>query len=349
MMILVASLAFAGSKELINDGCACDGTSETVGFQGGFIDGECWASVFVADAADYPYTLDYVNMFVGPSGEELFDVYVYQVDGSNKPSASLGGESVQITGSQDSLAQVQMSDIGMDTYTVTEGNIAVVVCLDGFDGEPAIARDVDGADYKNRSWINASGLGWYQASQLGVNGDWIMRLGIQTGASDTDTDTDADTDTDSDSDADTDTDADGDADTDTDSDTDVVPLELYAISPASAKQGEAVSLLLAGAGFVSGAAAHIGGIDITGPDVKSDGNMTGRSPQSLTAGVYDVDVVNPDGTSAYLAAAFTVEDDESDSGTDKSTGLCGCANTSNAGAYWLAGFGVVALLRRRRV
>lgn len=141
-------------------------------------------------------------------------------------------------------------------------------------------------------------------------------------------------------------DTEGDADTDADSDTDTGPIELYAISPASAPEGEAVNVVLSGAGFVTGAAAHIGGVSLTGTEVQADGTVSGRTPTSLPAGEHDVEVVNPDGTSAYIASAFTVEGEE-----EKEAGLCGCAASPITGfggaLLGLLALVPLALVRRR--
>lgn len=343
-LLLLALTASAARYELVNDGCACDGSSESVGFQQGFVDGECWASTFVPDPAHYPFTVTDVTMLVGPSGTGTFDVYLYSVDASNEPDARLDGEAVQIEGSQSTLAQVDLAEAGIDVGVVTDGNLAVVVCLDGHDGSPAIARDADGVDHRDRSWIYGdigAGPSWYQASMLGVNGDWIVRLGIETDAGGDTGDTGGGDTGGDDTGATDDT---GGGDTgggDSGGDTEAAALELYAISPASAAEGQAVNVVLSGAGFQEGADARIGGVSLTGTAVQDDGTISGRTPTALPAGVHDVEVENPDGTSAYLAAAFTVDAAEA--------GGCGCATGRGGGTgAWLAGIVVAGLAARRR-
>src|SRR4051812_24409562 len=97
MLIL---LPLALSTELKNDSCACDGGDDTVYFQGGFVDGECWGSTFHPDAADYPFTPEYVTFLVGRSGTEYVDIFLYEVDGDGKPTTQILGDAVQVTGSQ---------------------------------------------------------------------------------------------------------------------------------------------------------------------------------------------------------------------------------------------------------
>lgn len=319
LLALLISLPAAHSTELKNDSCRCDGTEESVTFQTGFVDGECWASVYEPSPSDYPFTPEYVTVLAGPSGEAIFGMYLYNVDSNNKPTSMVGGEGFALAGSENALSTLRFDEAEVVLDPITEGNIAIVMCFDGHSSNPTIANDTNGTSQENLNWIQAGGQ-WATAKSFGVNGDWIMRVGWGEGDADTDTDSDSDTD----------------VDTDTDSDTDVGELDLYAITPASTKEGTAVDVLISGEGFVQGAQVHIGGIALTGTTVQDDGQITGRSPTALPAGVHDVDVVNPDGTSSYLAGAFTVE------------GGCGCSSGAagtTIGMAWL--FGVAALLRRR--
>ncbi len=319
MLLSILISTFALARELKNDGCVCNGDDETVVFQTGFVDGECWASTYHPDPADYPFTPEWVNFLIGPSGEGyFFDVFLYQVNASGQPTTQLMGDAASINGSSQNLSQVNLIDFKQDIPEITSGDLAVVVCFDGHSSTPTIANDVDGLDHPDRNWIFANSR-WYAAGDLGVEGDWIMRLGW---GNEGDADTDADADSDADSDADTDTDTNGE-------------IELYSITPAVTKAGTSVDLTILGQGFVEGATAHIGGLALTGAQVRDDGTLTGRSPSALPAGTHDVDIVNPDGSSSYLAAAFTVE------------GGCGCGTGSAAGWWGLAAGAAVVLGRRR--
>lgn len=322
MLLALALSLSASARELKNDGCRCDGSKENVTFQTGFVDGECWASTYVPTSSDYPFTPEWVTFFVGPSGEGYFDIFLYTIDGDNAPQTLLVGDAALVQGTQENLNQVYWADFKVDVPEITQGNVAVVACFDGHSSTPTIANDDDGLDHPDRNWVFADmdGTGsmeWHSSSELGVRGDWIMRLGW----GETDADADADADSDSDSDA----------------DTDAGEVELYSIAPNSTPQGTAVDVTIFGQGFQQGAQAHIGGLALTGPQVRDDGTLTGRSPTSLPAGTHDVDVVNPDGSSAYLAAAFTVDG-----------GGCGCG--LGHGDFGVGGLlaGVVVVLARRR-
>jgi hypothetical protein len=153
----------------------------------------------------------------------------------------------------------------------------------------------------------------------GGSGSWVIRA-VAGSEGDADTDTDSDT------------------DTDADTDTTTVPIELYAISPATTAEGVAVELVILGEGLQAGASAFIGGLSVTGGTVQDEGTFSGRSPTALLAGTHDVEVRNPDGTSDYLAAAFTVEGEPKDEGCGSGGARGGLlAWGALAGLVWLRG------------
>lgn len=305
-LLALSTPAPAAEVWLKVDGFDDSGNPSEVGFQMGFVDGECWAVVYTPEPEHYPFTFKYVDALIGNRGVGDFVVNFYTLSGTEMSTATyLGGEMAEITGSDDSMNRLTVDELELGLPSVTEGNVAVSYCFSGHSGTPAIARDTDGMDYANQNWIYASDGRWYKSQMFGLTGDWIQRLAIET-------DGDADTDADSDSDTDTDSDADTDSGID-------ASLTLGSITPTSADVGEAVDVVLIGTGFLDGAQARIGGISLTGTTVVNDETIQGRTPTSLPAGTHDVEVVNPDGDNAYLAAAFTVED-----------GKGGCATGSAA-------------------
>ena len=98
--------------------------------------------------------------------------------------------------------------------------------------------------------------------------------------------------------------------------------------------------MLSGQGFVTGAAATIGGLALTEATVENEGIVSGKTPTALPAGVHDVQVVNPDGDSAALSGAFTVE------GVEKSG--CGCGPQPLGVAMTWALPALALFVRRRR-
>ena len=94
-------------------------------------------------------------------------------------------------------------------------------------------------------------------------------------------------------------------------------------------------IVIIGAGFDEGAEARVGGLAFVGVNVVDTHTITARTPTTLPSGEHDVEVINPDGESAYLAGALTVE------------GGCGCHATA-AGPWWLVWPGLVAFIGLRR-
>jgi hypothetical protein len=158
---------------LQNDGFV---NGQQVGFQGGFIVDECWASVYEPEAGHYPFTIEGATMLVGGSFDQAaFLIAVYEVDGSNMPTTELGQGEIAIDGSQDRCAHVDFNSLLLDAGTIESGKFAIVVCHTLHAGYPSIARDGDNTITGNLNWIKASGIGWVQSQTFGLQGDWIMR------------------------------------------------------------------------------------------------------------------------------------------------------------------------------
>ncbi len=311
-MIILLGAALAG--ELKNDECEVGGADCSVTFQQGFVDGECWASVYEPQPSDYPFTPEYVEVFIGPDGDGYFEVSVWTVDADNIPEDRLGVEAGYFTGETDEIGSFSFAEAEVDLPVITEGKIAAVMCFEGHSSSPTIAND-DGLDYEDRNLIYAAGVGWGTNKDFGVKGDWIMRLTWDGGG-------DADTDTDTDTDADSDTDTDADADTDTGADP---ALLLYSITPNHSVLGVAEAVTLVGDGFVDGTRVLVGGLELSGAIVANEQTITGRIPTALPEGIHDVTVAAPDGSTALLAQGYTVEAAGCGCGWDGGISLAGVA------------------------
>lgn len=166
---------FVEPIELFNDGWI-DGNN--VSLQGGFVQDECWASVYVPDEDHYPFVVDAVRMLVG--GADVDDTFpftlsLYTVDGENRPDMEIGTASVDLTGMAGDFDVVNLGVAGIESPVITEGNFAIAVCFSSHDGFPGIAADSDGGlDYPDRNWIFSGGT-WTQSGDFGLTGDWIMR------------------------------------------------------------------------------------------------------------------------------------------------------------------------------
>ena len=88
--------------------------------------------------------------------------------------------------------------------------------------------------------------------------------------------------------------------------TSAAPPVADSIGPDSAMVGSSVFVTISGSNFQAGATATIGGVPLDNLTVVNDSTITGNSPSSLNAGVYNVVVSNPDGQFDQLPGAFTV-------------------------------------------
>jgi hypothetical protein len=85
-------------------------------------------------------------------------------------------EIVQVTGSDDALNEL---DLSAQQLVISGGSVRVE--LEWFqDSPPGIANDSDGF-VANVNYIYATPGIWFYADQLGVPGDWIIRMEIDTG------------------------------------------------------------------------------------------------------------------------------------------------------------------------
>ena len=171
--LLAVSMASAEEVTYQNDGWV---ENIAAGFQGGFVSGEIGAAVFVPEATDYPVQLTKVRFLFGGGDEGSMrevGIKVWKDTGGDSPGELLMDETVQITSSTNSFNEVDLSSAGI---SITEGSIRVGVAF-MHDGFPGVARDDDpGADFPNRNFIFAQGIGWVKSNLLGVNGDWVIRL-----------------------------------------------------------------------------------------------------------------------------------------------------------------------------
>lgn len=175
--LMTAVPAAAAVKELSNDSFAGSGS---VTCQIGFIEGESAAVKLVADPGDYPYQVKKVRMLVCPSSTSGFVILRLYEDntGTVLPGALIYEEIVQVTGADDALNEL---DLSQQAIVITSGSVRVE--LEWFQtSPPGIANDLDGF-VPNANYIYADPPGaWFYSNQLGVMGDWIVRMEIETGA-----------------------------------------------------------------------------------------------------------------------------------------------------------------------
>lgn len=328
---LLTPPAEAGSRWLQNDQFTGEGSAYIV-LQ--LAPDECVASLFETGASGTPFVFEKVQVLMlsenDASRSATFVVGFWSMDSQSFSSADLlGEEAAEFTSSSSAYNEVTVADLELDLPELNSSNVAVALCNVEHTGDPAVASDggasANTAEAKT-NWIYTGG-NWLDTKTVGATSNFIIRAcisgddvpdeGCGSGEGDADADSDVDSDTDSDSDADSD-------------------LALLTVTPATAVEGEAVSVVLLGQGFTDDAEARIGGIPLTGQALVNGETLTGRTPTTLPAGTHDVEVVQG-GESAILIGAFTVEGGKL------------CATRSGSGSAVAAGLALVlGLLSRRR-
>ena len=179
-MILTLTMAApvgAIVKELSNDSFSGIGS---VTCQVGFLEGESAAVKLTADSGDYPYQILKVRMHICPASTAGHVTLRISEDntGTVLPGPIIYEEIVQVTGSDDALNEV---DLSANNIFVDSGSVRVE--LEWFqDSPPGVSNDLDGF-VPNANYIFANPPGaWFYANQLGVTGDWIIRMEIETDA-----------------------------------------------------------------------------------------------------------------------------------------------------------------------
>lgn len=171
----MAAPAAAVVKELSNDSFAGIGS---VTCQIGFVETEVAASKLTADPSDYPYQILKVRMHICPASTSGFVILRLSEDNSGTvlPGPTIYEEIVQVTGSDDALNEI---DLSAENIIVTGGSVRVE--LEWFQNSPpGVSNDHDG-HVPNANYIYAVPPGfWFYADQLGVTGDWIIRMEIDT-------------------------------------------------------------------------------------------------------------------------------------------------------------------------
>jgi hypothetical protein len=171
---LVCSPLDAVEKTLQND--SFTGVGDLVCIPGFAVE-EIGAARFTAAPSDYPFTVERVQVLLCPDGPPVdLVVKVWNDDGSSvNPGTLLWDEIVTFTPSTSFLNEV---DLSLDDITIASGSVRVGIEFFFAGSPPGLARDLDGI-HAQANFIYAVPPGdWYFSQQLGVTGDWILRLVI---------------------------------------------------------------------------------------------------------------------------------------------------------------------------
>ncbi len=165
------SVGHAAIQILQNDGFVEDGS---VGFQSGFVVGERGAVTLgpVGEA----FQINKVQLLFGPSGTpETVNLMIFLDTGGDDPGTLLFEGEFDIQPSADAISEL---DISVEELQVAGGSIRVALEFQ-HNGAPSIARDDDGSIQSGRNWIYTAGT-WFDSSDFGLEGDWIVRAEIDT-------------------------------------------------------------------------------------------------------------------------------------------------------------------------
>ena len=175
---LLATPAGAIEKTLAND--SFTGVGDLVCIPGFAVD-EIGAARFTAAPTDYPFTLQRVQVLLCPDGPAVDLVLkIWQDDGASvEPGTLLWEEFVTFTPSSDFLNEV---DLSLENITIASGSVRVGIEFFFSGSPPGLARDLDGITPAANFVYAVPPSSWLFAEQLGVTGDWILRVVIDANA-----------------------------------------------------------------------------------------------------------------------------------------------------------------------
>jgi len=143
---------------------------------------DCWASVFQADASQYPFEIVGAIAAIGDAkGTFEFGIGVWAVDNMGMPETELASSSIAIDGATGDLTEIDFATLGLTLDPVEMGDFAIVMCHTEHMGQPTIAIDTDGTITEGNNWVFQQAMGeWVEAQDFfGIDGDFILRAVIQ--------------------------------------------------------------------------------------------------------------------------------------------------------------------------
>lgn len=139
------------------------------GFQGGFVAGECAASI-LGTAQPGQVRVSRVEVVVGgAAGTPILTVGVRSLAATGEPGDAVFEGMFPVTASDAGVLNVL--DLSANNVLVSSP-FAVSICF-SHSGLPGVARDSDGTITSDKNWVRAPG--WMRSSAVGLTGDWIIR------------------------------------------------------------------------------------------------------------------------------------------------------------------------------
>ena len=347
MLPLLVGTVFAGEVVLRNDTSFDDNYTPGDDIVINLVYPECAVSVLTPDPLDLPLDLTTIHvLYASGNGTHLGDLVYSEVglellptDGAPTGTGfDWGPETFVLTVSNDSLNELDLEDAasGWTALSMTEGSVAVHVCTpDPATGEAwpsgtGVMVDTNSPDDGNWMYTDLGGEDYFELSDLGVPGSWIIRAATASGAGGGD---------------DTGGGDDGGGD---DSGEQPGEPSIDSVVPDSTTEGNAEPVAVIGTDLMGATAIYFGGLPGSALVVTSDTTLQVTSPSGLPVGVHDVMAELGDGSTATLASAFTVSAEQTiATASSDDDGGCGCA-THGRSLGWLAVGLVAALVRRGR-
>lgn len=170
-MIIIALAANGNASTVLQNDNYSQGDSIFFGIN--FVSGEIAASTLgtVATLSN----LDNIQiMFGGSTSTENIRLIVFEESGNSIPGNEIFSNNYTLTGS-DSVFQI----IDLSSYNIQLSPGEYRIGIEFYqDAPPTIGLDVDGIQ-DSRNWIYSSQQ-WYDATSLGVGGDWVIRAEVST-------------------------------------------------------------------------------------------------------------------------------------------------------------------------
>jgi hypothetical protein len=147
--------------------------------QTGVDDSEAVGARFTAAPGQYPYTIDRIRILGCGDGLNGVTVAIYQDTGTVDPGPLIWqGTTYQFDGST-VFNDLVVSSEATPPPTIGSGSVRVVLTAFVILGPIGFGTDTNGFVPGQNFLRTLPGNVWHSADSQGVNGDWIVRLGIR--------------------------------------------------------------------------------------------------------------------------------------------------------------------------
>jgi hypothetical protein len=150
---------------------------------GSFVEQEYAAASFDADPADYPFRIEKVRALVLAPIDgtiAMVSVTVWEEDGNAAPGTVIHTSTYgfQVESSSSAINEL---DLSCENIIIDSGRVRVGIRWEYVGDTIGLAFDDDGIVALTNSLFALFPItGWWWADTLGVTGDWIIRLEIET-------------------------------------------------------------------------------------------------------------------------------------------------------------------------